>query len=640
MDEEQKLNSIMEPLRTLVLTGNSLNGDKDAYVLTHVLKFSSVERQETFSALKHKEKLQKKKPNCTENSETSHFTRIRDPTGGSTIEGYFEKNLTIDYAESGVKDIEKHFVDVIKLVEEGKGKEILYSLVAASQLSSVSLEGIVFCLVLVIKKAKDVNIVSEGYTYVRQICKNTQLLMLFIECCKLYTVANSKCSGWGRGMKRAIKNWYLKWEPRELALEVTRNPSAYTWSHKDVLKLAHINLKELPLGHSLVLHYIFSGLESTKKKYEDEKNAAELLQLLDVLTDGAKEITNSHIIIERGKNIINSSGSVTLNDFPLQALSDVKVMSFLLENSSPNVIVRALVSTNLFKLVNSNAELRTLLIKQMEKESFLNDLDALKLIIAFNSCRRTCSELVKHDENKLSDSASKAKIWKYKAQPNPDPSKKVKVNTPRPREINELFDVMSNVITKGVQSLSKNSKKHPVVFIDFVPEMENFITAVPEDPISKEVRATQALSYILLSMGTTNLKSLIPLLFEVIDKFQDSSNAFTFSGLQSSFNKLARQSTVKIVTNAAIDIAIGMESATALLIYWQLTEDIVKEIFEWVKENKDSDSSKKLRVILCGLCSPYTRPPISEYSHPDILTLFGFNRYTVPAIQAFTNGLI
>ncbi|RXG61177.1 60 kDa SS-A/Ro ribonucleoprotein [Armadillidium vulgare] len=531
MDEEQKLNSIMEPLRTLVLTGNSLNGDKDAYVLTHVLKFSSVERQETFSALKHKEKLQKKKPNCTENSETSHFTRIRDPTGGSTIEGYFEKNLTIDYAESGVKDIEKHFADVIKLVEEGKGKEILYSLVAASQLSSVSLEGIVFCLVLVIKKAKDVNIVSEGYTYVRQICKNTQLLMLFIECCKLYTVANSKCSGWGRGMKRAIKNWYLKWEPRELALEVTRNPSAYTWSHKDVLKLAHINLKELPLGkcgHSLVLHYIFSGLESTKKKYEDEKNAAELLQLLDVLTDGAKEITNSHIIIERGKNIINSSGSVTLNDFPLQALSDVK------------------------------------------------------------AC--------KHDENKLSDSASKAKIWKYKAQPNPDPSKKVKVNTPRPREINELFDVMSNVITKGVQSLSKNSKKHPVVFIDFVPEMENFITAVPEDPISKEVRATQALSYILLSMGTTNLKSLIPLLFEVIDKFQDSSNAFTFSGLQSSFNKLARQSTVKIVTNAAIDIAVGMESATALLIYWQLTEDIVKEIFEWVKENKDSDSSKKLRL--------------------------------------------
>ncbi|KAB7505107.1 SS-A/Ro ribonucleoprotein, partial [Armadillidium nasatum] len=587
MDEEQKLNSIMEPLRTLVLTGNSLNGDKDAYVLTHVLKFSSVERQETFSALKHKEKLQKKKPNCTENSETSHFTRIRDPTGGSTIEGYFEKNLTIDYAESGVKDIEKHFVDVIKLIEEGKGKEILYSLVAASQLSSISLEGIVFCLVLVIKKAKDVNIVSEGYTYVRQICKNTQLLMLFIECCKLYTVANSKCSGWGRGMKRAIRNWYLKWEPRELALEVTRNPSAYTWSHKDVLKLAHINLKELPLGHSLVLHYIFSGLESTKKKYEDEKNAAELLQLLDVLTEGAKEITNSHIIIERGKNIINSSGSVTLNDFPLQALSDVKVMSFLLENSSPNVIVRALVSTNLFKLVNSNAELRTLLIKQMEKESFLNDLDALKLIIAFNSCRRTCSELVKHDENKLSDSASKAKIWKYKAQPNPDPSKKVKVNTPRPREINELFDVMSNVITKGVQ-----------------------------------VRATQALSYILLSMGTTNLKSLIPLLFEVIDKFQDSSNAFTFSGLQSSFNKLARQSTVKIVTNAAIDIAVGMESATALLIFWQLTEDVVKEIFEWVKENKDSDSSKKLRVILCGLCSPYTRPPISEYSHPDILTLF------------------
>lgn len=66
------------------------------------------------------------------------------------------------------------------------------------------------------------------------------------------------CTGWGRGLRRAVGSWYLSWEPRRLALEVTRHASAHGWTHRDVLKLAHLKLKDMPIGNVLLFcrHFI------------------------------------------------------------------------------------------------------------------------------------------------------------------------------------------------------------------------------------------------------------------------------------------------------------------------------------------------------------------------------------------------
>ena len=55
-------------------------------------------------------------------------------------------------------------------------------------------------------------------------------------------------AGWGKGLRRAVNLWYLGWEPRRLAQEVRRHASAHGWTHRDVIRLAHLNLKNLPLG--------------------------------------------------------------------------------------------------------------------------------------------------------------------------------------------------------------------------------------------------------------------------------------------------------------------------------------------------------------------------------------------------------
>ena len=45
--------------------------------------------------------------------------------------------------------------------------------------------------------------------------------------------------GWGRGVRRAVAEWYTEKPPRELAYQLLKYPSRDGWSHRDALRLAH-----------------------------------------------------------------------------------------------------------------------------------------------------------------------------------------------------------------------------------------------------------------------------------------------------------------------------------------------------------------------------------------------------------------
>lgn len=47
-------------------------------------------------------------------------------------------------------------------------------------------------------------------------------------------------TGWGRAHRRAVTNWYCSRSPTELAEIVTKTVSRYRWSHRDLLRLAHV----------------------------------------------------------------------------------------------------------------------------------------------------------------------------------------------------------------------------------------------------------------------------------------------------------------------------------------------------------------------------------------------------------------
>ncbi len=63
--------------------------------------------------------------------------------------------------------------------------------------------------------------------------------------------------GWGRGLRRAVANWYVKASPPDLAFQAVKYQQRDGWSHRDLLRLSH------PVApsdeHNLVFNWIVKG---------------------------------------------------------------------------------------------------------------------------------------------------------------------------------------------------------------------------------------------------------------------------------------------------------------------------------------------------------------------------------------------
>ena len=45
--------------------------------------------------------------------------------------------------------------------------------------------------------------------------------------------------GWGRGLWKAVANWYLAKSPGEAAFQSVKYRQRYNWTHRDLLRKAH-----------------------------------------------------------------------------------------------------------------------------------------------------------------------------------------------------------------------------------------------------------------------------------------------------------------------------------------------------------------------------------------------------------------
>ncbi len=65
--------------------------------------------------------------------------------------------------------------------------------------------------------------------------------------------------GWGRGVRRAVAEWYTAKPAREVGYQVLKYPSRDGWAHRDALRLAHP--KAPSVAHDLVFRYATRGWE-------------------------------------------------------------------------------------------------------------------------------------------------------------------------------------------------------------------------------------------------------------------------------------------------------------------------------------------------------------------------------------------
>lgn len=127
--------------------------------------------------------------------------------------------------------------------------------------------------------------------------------------------------GWGRGLRRAVGEWYTSKNPDQLAYQVTKYRQREGWSHRDMLRLSH------PITQSAELKSTFDWI--TKGNVDGEINGL-IRAFLAVNEPGRTDEEIAGWI-----RSFSAKRSISWEMLPDHALGSTKVWDALLENGMP-----------------------------------------------------------------------------------------------------------------------------------------------------------------------------------------------------------------------------------------------------------------------------------------------------------------
>jgi 60 kDa SS-A/Ro ribonucleoprotein len=152
--------------------------------------------------------------------------------------------------------------------------------------------------------------------------------------------------GWGRGLRKAVGNWYLSKDAEKLAHQAVKYQSRDGWSHRDLLRLAHPQTSDE--AQDAVLRWMVGGKAALgdrtvkrKLKKGDPREAhyaarADLLPALITAFEEAKTADTKRLV-----------QLITEHDLPREAiptekLNELKVWEALLEKMPLTAMIRNL----------------------------------------------------------------------------------------------------------------------------------------------------------------------------------------------------------------------------------------------------------------------------------------------------------
>jgi|GEM_PF-92647 len=212
---------------------------------------------------------------------------------------------------------------------------------------------------------------SAACAGVPQVCRTADELFLFAECV-------TALRGWGRGLRRAVGNWYRARFADDLAYQVVKCPRRDGWSHRDLLRLAHPT--PATREQAAVFRWILGGSESLGRrtvvrevsKPEVDEAGEGVVESGDgaprmfraVTYPGVGELPRLLRGLEEAKRAVSAAEVVRLiseHNLPREAipatwLGDVAVWEALLHRMPLRSIIRDLGRLSAVGLVKSGSE--------------------------------------------------------------------------------------------------------------------------------------------------------------------------------------------------------------------------------------------------------------------------------------------
>ncbi|XP_071947440.1 RNA-binding protein RO60-like [Antedon mediterranea] len=313
---------------------------------------------------------------------------------------------------------EESVTAVADLVASGKGLNVVKEVVKYSDEGRVSKQNPLLIVLALCARCSDLKTKTAAYKALSKVCRIPTHLFKFIDYCER---VSGESSGWGRAHRRAVKAWYLDKDPRRLAYLVTKYKKRDGWSHKDVLRLCHVN-PSAQQGVDAVFKYIFKGIAEVKKLYNDceiseVKKVVEFLEAVECVRKSEDE-TQVAVLIEENK--------LVREHIPTQLLKSVQVWTALLKDMPMTAMIRNLGRMTAIGMFSANSEEALIVIEKLRnlellKESRLHPFMALLALKTYKSGKGEKGKLTWLPNSRILDELETAFYLSFKAV---EPTKK------------------------------------------------------------------------------------------------------------------------------------------------------------------------------------------------------------------------
>eukprot|EP00036_Acanthoecidae_sp_10tr_P009652 CAMPEP_0182927352 /NCGR_PEP_ID=MMETSP0105_2-20130417/13740_1 /TAXON_ID=81532 ORGANISM="Acanthoeca-like sp., Strain 10tr" /NCGR_SAMPLE_ID=MMETSP0105_2 /ASSEMBLY_ACC=CAM_ASM_000205 /LENGTH=545 /DNA_ID=CAMNT_0025065297 /DNA_START=60 /DNA_END=1697 /DNA_ORIENTATION=+ len=142
---------------------------------------------------------------------------------------------------------------ISRLIEAGRGSEVVAEALAVSLGGRAAKQSPTLFALAMVSRLGDATARQAAYGAVPQVCRTGTMLFEFLE----LHMSLGESNGWGRGLRRAVAKVYTEKDADTVAYGITKYKQRNGWTHRDVLRLAHV--RPPSKGHQVVLHYAVKG---------------------------------------------------------------------------------------------------------------------------------------------------------------------------------------------------------------------------------------------------------------------------------------------------------------------------------------------------------------------------------------------
>lgn len=128
---------------------------------------------------------------------------------------------------------------LLQLLENGKGCDVVEEIRRFGQDGRAVRSNPALFALAVCSQHLDAKTKQVAFRALKDLCHVPSHLFAFIQF-KKELKDGMKCGMWGRGLRKAVADWYNSQDPMALAQAVTKCKHRAGWSHQDLLRLSHM----------------------------------------------------------------------------------------------------------------------------------------------------------------------------------------------------------------------------------------------------------------------------------------------------------------------------------------------------------------------------------------------------------------